>query len=163
MKQGTKLGSVSVYVQGSFTSTHCGRMKSKSSPDVQYLCGRVGHPGREGGHPVELASGKNPVSCDPPTAAPCALPCHGGPVPALPNIWSGRVQSTESRGTGDHLGNTKTNRIWPPSKTKCLGGLRSLMSTPVTVSELQHQWQPKSCIHCKPIYGAHIQSTVTAI
>ena len=43
----------------------------------------------EGGHPVELASGKNPVSCDPPTAAPCALPCHGGPVPALPNIWSG--------------------------------------------------------------------------
>ena len=83
--------------------------------------------------------------------------------PCLTSGLGGRVQSTESRGTGDHLGNTKTNRIWPPSKIKCLGGLRSLMSTPVTVSELQHQWLPKSCIHCKPIYGAHIQSTVTAI
>ena len=64
---------------------------------------------RQRGPPSAVQQGgKTPVSCDPPAPAapaPCALPCHGGPVPApppsLPNIWSGRVQSTESR--GDHL------------------------------------------------------------
>ena len=122
----------------------------------------------DGGPPSAAGRGKTPVSCDPP---PCPPPmCITAPPamvvlspPCLTSGLGGRVQSTESRGTGDHLGNTKTNRIWPPSKIKCLGGLRSLMSTPVTVSELQHHWRPKSCIHCKPIYGAHIQSTVTAI
>lgn len=97
-------------------------------------------------------------------ATPCALPCHGGPVPALPNIWSGRVQSTESRGTGDHLGNTKTNRIRPPSKIKCPGGLRLLMST-VTVSKLQpmsKKPEQRKCLHCAPLHRVYKWYTVCA-
>ena len=101
-------------------------------------------------------------------ATPCALPCHGGPVPALPNIWSGRVQSTESRGTGDHLGNTKTNRVRPPSKIKCPGGLRLLMST-VTVSKLQPMYKnpeqrrrQKNCLHCVLLHRVYKWYTVCA-
>ena len=97
-------------------------------------------------------------------ATPCALPCHGGPVPALPNIWSGRVQSTESRGTGDHLGNTKTNRVRPPSKIKCPGGLRLLMST-LTVSKLQpmsKKPEQRKCLHCAPLHRVYKWYTVCA-
>ena len=49
--------------------------------------------------------------------------------PRLPPIWSGRVQSTAGRRdelgtTWDHLGNTRTNKVCPPTGIKCPGGLR---------------------------------------